>query len=360
MNNKFCLLFLTLVIPYFEIQASSEFDRGYIYSKLDERFPETQLDVNRESQTIIIYEWNSEHEPAIRNQLESQCPGYTIEFNREYFSKTYDCPMAEELAIVGTLEDGGFLPELSPFFPTMLAQPHIVGYSAGYRSYDKIFKSSLPVSIGDQFSLYQFNVHSNAQLFVGIEACVWAVFKAKTQSLSLINADYFVSIPLTYVNNRFAAKLRVFHQSSHLGDEFLLETPNIVRVNPSMEGVELSLSYEPVDRLILFTGYSNIFRSDDSFKVKPNNFYWGLNYFLDFAKIPILNIEAVPYVAGFFTLNENHNWGLDSSIAIGYQWNKCYGHKFRVYVMGHDGYSSEGQFARKRSKYVSLNLLYGY
>lgn len=360
MHKKLCLLLLTFVMPYFAIDASSEFVRGYVYSKLDDSFPDIQLDVDSETQTIIVYDWAFENEYDIRYQLECQFPNYTIQFNCAYQSGGTDCPMAEELALVGSFEAGGFLPELSPFFPTMLAQPHLLGYSAGYRSYDKVFKSSIPVSIGDQFSLYQFNIHSNAKLFLGIEACVWAIFKAKTQSLSLINADYYVSFPLTYIYNRFAAKLRFFHESSHLGDEFLLETPNIVRVNPSMEGVDLSLSYEPLDRLVLFGGYTNIFRSDDSFNVKPNSFYWGFNYFLDFAKIPLLNVEAIPYVAGFFNLHENNNWGLDSSVAIGYQWNKCYGHKFRIYVVGHDGYSAEGQFARKRSKYVSINLLYGY
>lgn len=193
-----------------------------------------------------------------------------------------------------------------------------------------------------------------------MEACVWAFFEGKTKSLSLINADYFISFPLTYVNNNFSARLRVFHESSHLGDEYLLDHPRVKRVNPSMEGVDLALSYKLSDKFIYFLGYSNIFRSDDSFKVKSNCIYYGFNYYLNFSKIQIFNVEAVPYIATYFTNNQNNKWNLDSSASIGYEWNKSYGHKLRIYLEGHYGYSWEGQFARKRSKYISLNLLYGY
>lgn len=267
----------------------------------------------------------------------------------------------ETLMAIESFEEGGFLPELNPFFPTMLAQPHILGYSVGYRSYDKVFRSSLPISIGDQFSIYQFKLDSScARLYFGIEACVWAVFEAKTKSLSLINADYFVALPLTYIDGRFSARLRVFHQSSHLGDEFLLEHPQLRRVNPSMEGLDLAFAYEPIDKFVVFIGSTTVFRSDDSFKVKPHNIYYGFNYFLNFAKIQLCNAEAIPYIATYFINQENNHWNFDSNVAIGYQWDKYYGRKLRIYVQGHDGYSAEGQFARKKSKYVSINLLYGY
>jgi hypothetical protein len=256
-------------------------------------------------------------------------------------------------------EEGEVMPELNPFFPTMLAQPHMLGYSVGYRSYDKIFKSTIPVSIGDQFSFYQFKL-DRGQLFVGLEACVWAVFEAKTKSLSLINADYFVGLPLTYINDRFSARLRISHQSSHIGDEFLLDRPEFNRVNPSMEVVDLSLGYEVLDGLVYFAGYSRVLRSDDSYKVKPNCIFYGFNYFLNSARINILNVDAIPYIATYFTNNENNNWKFDSSVTIGYQLNKSYGHKLRLFIAGRNGYSAEGQFSRRKAKSVSVHLQYGY
>ncbi len=281
------------------------------------------------------------------------------------FSFTMSLLMADQqdsvVPVSGSFEEGEFLPELNPFFPTMLAEPHIVGYSVGYRTYDKIFKiSCLPVSIGDQFSLYQFKSVTCGSLYLGIEACVWAVFEARAKSLSLINADYYGALPLTYIYDKFSVRLRVFHESSHLGDEFLLENEEVVRVNPSMEIVDLSFAYEFNTSLTTFIGFSRVLRSDDSHAVKLNGVYYGFNCYLNCLKINFLKVQALPYIATYFANFETNNWKLDSSIAIGYQWDKYYGHKLRVYIEGHDGYSAEGQFAKQQTRYLALKLLYGY
>ncbi|MBA3236735.1 MAG: DUF1207 domain-containing protein [Parachlamydiaceae bacterium] len=330
--------------------------KGYVYSKLEDRFSHADIRVDIDDEDITVYSWPSDLPcEEIKNFLESFCCEYRIHFKNQDSLQT-----SAEFGMLEPFDEGGFLPELSPFFPTMLAQTHILGYSIGYRSYDKIFKSTIPVSIGDQFSLYQFKINSSAYLYFGIEACVWAIFEAKYQSLSLINADYYVALPLTYINDKFSARLRLFHESSHLGDEFLLETPKIIRVNPSLEGLDLSVAYEFMDKSVCFIGYSRVVRSDDSFKVKPNSVYYGFNYFLNFAKIQTFHVQATPYLAAYVINRQNNHWDFDCSFAIGYQWNKCYGRKLRIYLFGHDGYSAEGQFARKKSKYVSINLLYGY
>lgn len=357
--KKIIILFLfSCAMPFLlmsEQLPSSEFLKGYIHSKLEDRFPYGPIEVDVAGTNIIVYRWPVHEYGVIKCYLENLCPNYNIQFN-SFYQPGYTFSTQE----VEPFEEGGFLPELNPFFPTMLAQPHILGYSVGYRSYDKVFKSSIPVSIGDQFSFYQFKINPSAKLYLGIEACVWAIFEAKTKTLSLINADYYVAFPITYIADKFSARLRMFHQSSHLGDEFLLENPKVKRVNPSMEGLDLSLAYEPIDRFTAFAGYSRVLRCDKSFKVKPSSVYYGFNYFFDFAKIQTFHVEGIPYIATYFVNREDNHWALDSSLAIGYQWDKYYGRKLRIYLAGHDGYSSEGQFARHKSKYVSLNLLYGY
>ncbi len=266
-----------------------------------------------------------------------------------------------DLTLNSQPEEGDFLPELSPFFPTMLAQPHIIGYSAGYRGYDPIFRlSTVPVSLGDQFSLYQIKTDTRGRFYFGIEACVWAIFEGRSKSLSLINADYFIAIPVTYIEDKFAMRLRLSHESSHLGDEFLLEHRNIKRFNPSMEKIDVSFSYDLTKSLTAFLGYAYVLRSDEEFKIKPNMIYYGFNYLLDFWKIEVANLEGNPYVAAYFTNFQDHKWQLDSTVAIGYQWDKLYGHKFRVYLEGHKGFSPDGQFSKRKTKYIALKILYGY
>lgn len=356
MKKTFYCLLVALVSVVNSLSASGEsasFTEGYISSKLEDHF-HADIGICVEDSKLIVYRWPECVETnEIKDFLEKvSCLEIVVDGQ---YDPACGCPEVE------TFEEGDLLPELNPFFPTMLAQPHILGYSAGYRTYDKVFKiSCIPVSIGDQFSLYQFKTIAYGNLYLGIEACVWAIFEGRTKSLSLINADYFVALPLTYINEGFAARLRLFHESSHLGDEYLLENEKIVRVNPSMEVLDLSLAYDLSDFFTVFLGYSVVLRSDESYKIKPSSFYYGFNYYFENFKTKICNVDATPYISTYFTNEQNHNWDLDCSVALGYQWDKSYGHKLRVYLEGHDGFSAEGQFSKKRTNYLAVKLLYGY
>lgn len=262
--------------------------------------------------------------------------------------------------------ESALLPELNPFFPTMLGSGRVIAYSAGYRTYDSIFRTQcIPVSIGDQFSLCKINFFSFGQLYFGFEACVWAIFEARVSSLSLINSDYYIGLPFTYFYNDFAAKIRVYHESSHLGDEFLLEHRGIERLNPSMEVFDIAVAYTFKRNLTTFLGYSCVLRSDDSFKIKPNGLYYGFNYFFNGLTLKFLNIEGTPYIAGYFTNYQDNNWSLNSSGAIGIQFDniqfdRSYGHKARFYLEFQDGHSYDGQFSKKNTKYFALKAQYGY
>lgn len=338
---------LILIVPFFLLAAQTEFTKGYLYSKLEDRFCTTDIEFEVTQDEIRIYSWpNDVNISEIKEYIEEQC----------------DLPVVVDVERLpqDSIGEHDLLPQLSPFFPTMLAQPHMLGYSAGYRTYDKVFKLAvLPVSIGDQFSLYQFKTVKYGHLYFGMEACVWAIFEARAKSLSLINADYYVAFPFTYINDPFAARLRVYHQSSHLGDEYLLEN-EICRLNPSMEVIDLTLSYDVYPHLTGFLGYGYVMRSDDSYKVKPNNVFYGFNYFFDYLKVCIFKGEATPYFAAFFQNNENNNWGLDGTLTLGYQWNKPCGHKLRAFIEAHDGYEPEGQFSKKKTRYFAIKIMYGY
>jgi len=337
----------------------TEFTKGYLYCKLEERFgADVELDI--QGDRIIVYNWPDDVYCEDIKLCLGGCNSLPVEFDRSY-RPVMAISGPVEATPTEVFEEGGFLPELNPFFPTMLAKPHIVGYSVGYRSYDKIFKTScLPVSIGDQFSIFQLKDICPGRLYVGIEACVWSIFEAKPKSLYLINADYYVAIPLTYIQDGFFAKFSIYHQSSHLGDEYLLENPQIRRVNPSMEVVDVSVAYDFGIGLTTFAGYSHVLRSDDGFHIQPIGFYYGFNYYLDYFKVNVCNVQAVPYMATYFLNLEENRWRLDSYGAVGYEWNKCYGHKVRIYLEAHDGFSPDGQFAKERTRYIALKLLYGY
>ncbi len=53
-----------------------------------------------------------------------------------------------------------------------------------------------------------------------------------------------MGIPVSWRRGDWSTRVRLYHQSSHVGDEFLLENPAFNRVNLSFEEVEAILSYD--------------------------------------------------------------------------------------------------------------------
>jgi hypothetical protein len=152
----------------------------------------------------------------------------------------------------GEVEGAIFLPQGDLFCP-LLADPK------AEHSFVSILSGEFPplegdtpdaniriasVGIGDAFPLIRWAGGAPGDgVQVGLVGGIFAQFNLDAESLDLINADYLVGVPITLRWSGFSSRLRVYHQSSHLGDEFLLGT-DIERENLSFEALDLLLSQE--------------------------------------------------------------------------------------------------------------------
>src|SRR5262245_33604016 len=111
-------------------------------------------------------------------------------------------------------------------FCSLIADPKSDGSFASYLrgTSSSAFGTDLAsVGLGQQFGVFRYNVPSLGEgVQLGISGNVYAQFDLNTGSYDLINADYLLSLPLTIRRGAFSSRLRVYHQSSHLGDEFVL------------------------------------------------------------------------------------------------------------------------------------------
>jgi len=99
------------------------------------------------------------------------------------------------------------------------------------------------VGIADRFPLMRWGGPDPGEgLQIGLEGAVFAQFDLNSVSIDLLNADYIVGLPITARLGRMSTRLRVYHQSSHLGDEFLLRSGTVLRENFSFEAGEALLS----------------------------------------------------------------------------------------------------------------------
>ncbi len=121
------------------------------------------------------------------------------------------------------------------------------------------------VGIADQFGLARWG---GGQLGNGVQlsltGAIFAQFDLVSPSYDLLNADYIVGLPLTIRHGSVSMLLRLYHQSSHLGDEFLLRSDDPQRVNLSFESAHGILSID-AGALRLYGGGELLFnRAPDS------------------------------------------------------------------------------------------------
>ena len=80
--------------------------------------------------------------------------------------------------------------------------------------------------------------------------------------VDLINADYFVGPILGYRHGDFSMLFRVYHQSSHLGDNYLYNNPGARHFELTYEKPDLLFSYDLFDKHIAVVRRRRIFGHD--------------------------------------------------------------------------------------------------
>lgn len=122
-----------------------------------------------------------------------------------------------------TLLPTGLLPAGHLFKP-LLADPRWAHFSAAYRNFQNDNfdgRNIASVSFGETIPIYRRNLgQSIAQWEVGLQGGVFSDFNLGASSSDLVNSDFIASIYSSIRAKQFSAFGRIYHQSSHLGDEF--------------------------------------------------------------------------------------------------------------------------------------------
>lgn len=263
--------------------------------------------------------------------------------------------------------DGVWLPEDPILFKPLIADPRCIQYSAGWRFDDRVIdKNVIDVSYGDTLAIYRWMDMWpwRGDLQIEIEGALWAVFQPLRESAPLVNADYYVGFPLTYAIDRWQFRLRGFHISSHIGDEFLLEHRHFNRKNPSAEYLDFYISHDLTNEIRVYGGLGYILSDDESFPEK--RFYQalggevhahslGFNWYAQ-------QLYGQPFMGIHMRGNGRFKHHVDLTYVAGYEFGKTSGMQrmVRFYMEYHDGYSVEGQFSRFATNYFALRAAYSW
>jgi hypothetical protein len=213
------------------------------------------------------------------------------------------------------------------------------------------------VGLGDSFGLVRWGGSRPGEgVQLDLVGSIFAQFDLGTPSSDLINADYIVGLPLTLRRSGFSARVTFYHQSSHLGDEYLLRGEEIERENLSFESIAVVLSQE-IGALRLYAGGEQLFRREPE----------ALATRLMHAGIELRTRRSGPmaFVAAVdLKATEQHDWSPATSARAGIEFARsgAAGHPARLVSLMlevYEGPSPYGQFFQDDISYVGFGLHVG-
>lgn len=372
---RFFLIFITTIFCVCSASAASPDDSyvaGYATAILKLQFgvdlPE--LTVRNGNITLPADKLPAEDLARITQQL-AEIPGVTkveiAEYTAQQPPQTSPTPtevVVDEgaLATHSTVLATGLLPEGHLFKP-LLADPRWNHFSATYRNYvgkkvDGNHNGS--VSFGETIPFYRANIgQSIVQWEVGLQAGVFSDFNLGAPSTDLINTDFIGGLYTSVRAGHASAFARIYHQSSHLGDEFLLrKLSDVERINLSYEAADLRLSYELPYGIRVYGGGGGIFRKEPS-TIKP----WSVQYGLEFRSPWRMELAQMrPILAVDIKNHEQNSWNADVSARAGIQFDnfQTFNRKLQFLFEYFNGYSPTGQFYREKVEYIGFGAHYHY
>ncbi|BAU47354.1 hypothetical protein SVA_0775 [Sulfurifustis variabilis] len=185
---------------------------------------------------------------------------------------------------------------------------------------------------------------------------LFAQFNLSAPSSDLVNADYNIGFRLSQRTGRFSTRWRLYHQSSHLGDEFLLSQPDIERMNLSIEVVDVTFSYER-SRWRAYGGVGYMIGRDPS-DLEPGMAQAGAEY----------RSTRVHHIGRFLAgldvrILEEEDWETGVSLKAGFELGPPDPGRRNVRLMleAYDGFAPFGQFFRTDDiRYYGAGIYFGF
>jgi hypothetical protein len=216
------------------------------------------------------------------------------------------------------------------------------------------------VGIGDRFGLARWGGPGPGEGFqISLEGSVFAQFDLNAASYDLINADYLVGAPVTFRWGGFSSRVRLYHQSSHLGDEFVLKS-RIPRENFAFESAEAIVSVDG-GPLRVYGGGEYLFGGTPS-NVETQLLHGGVELRQRAGALRLGQVASLRLVAAAdVKAVEDLDWKPAWSVAGGFEISRARegqhaARRWSVLAHYYDGPSPYGQFFRSDVTYYGVGL----
>jgi len=194
---------------------------------------------------------------------------------------------------------------------------------------------------------------------VAVAAGVFSEFNMRSSTTDLLNTDYHIGLPVTYRRGAFATRFRIFHESSHLGDEYLVHT-HAQRVDLTFQAVELLVADE-ASRWRVYGGGVYVFAHSPA-DLKPGVLHAGLEYHQPHSLLRLGRFATGRIVAGLDAkAMQEHKWQVGWSLVTGLELGDPVvalgsGRRCSVLLKAYTGPAPYGEFYRDYVSSVGVGI----
>ncbi len=184
---------------------------------------------------------------------------------------------------------------------------------------------------------------------------VHAQFDLDSPTFDLVNTDYTLGFPFSFRRGAESYRITIYHQSSHLGDEFLLHN-SIERVEFSYEALQLIASYEWTKWRVYYGGEYIIHQGPTD--LKPFALQIGAEYY----DTNDGNGRGRVVAGWDLKSDETHDWGINSSVKAGLQFDStaANGRYIRLLAVAYNGFVPYGQFYNNRVSFAGIETSFKF
>jgi len=356
------ILFLIPYCPVITLAASDQYIEGYIQSMFVHGYtiPKDAVEVDNGVIYIDRQKINGYSPDLLMEKVKQASSsiegvkGVNLRNHKNYRGSNNKNSQTQS-NIPKDTEIDGTLPN-RPLFEPLIADSKWPRFSLAYHYYlkDRMIKHAFSPNFGASFGLYRTEAKS-LEWEIGVQAGLFALMDIGKTSSALINADYFVGLPVSYRSEPWSGLIRLYHISSHLGDEFMLtpEGKKTQRINLSYEGIDVLLSYN-FGNTRFYGGGGYIIHKEPSY-YKPLKIQGGAEYY---SSTTFLNGRLRP-VGGIDIKAEEHGrWvpGISCKVGVQLENSSLISNKVQLMLEFYSGKSIHGQLYKDSVKYIGIGL----
>ena len=266
--------------------------------------------------------------------------------------------VAEDPAIVSAGTGSRILFPLGDLFKPLIADPKEPRFYLSYRLF-RVGSDSNHAAVGGYGEFFGITRHMAAADGYSWQSSfgggIHAQFDLHAPSLDLVNTDYTIGFPFTFRKGEDSYRIMLYHQSSHLGDEYMLHH-TIDRLELSYEAVEILASREWQAWRLYYGGECMVHKEPHN--LKPLALQGGVEYY---GRDRVLGSGRM--VGGMdLKSDQQHKWSLNMSVKAGLQFDGTTdnGRYLRLLAEVYKGFNPYGQFYENRITYIGIGIYLGF